>query len=47
MGFIEEFKRAYAGDDTQHYEVVGKQVHAPTAGERTSIPAVPFSTRPA
>src|SRR3954468_15240252 len=20
MGFIEEFKRAYAGDDTQHYE---------------------------
>ncbi len=26
MGFIEEFKRAYAGDETQHYSVAGKQV---------------------
>ena len=25
MGFIDEFRRAYAGDDTQHYEVGGKQ----------------------
>ena len=26
MGFIDEFKRAYAGDETQHYSVAGKQV---------------------
>jgi hypothetical protein len=32
MGFIEEFKRAYAGDDTQHYEVAGKQVQCPHCG---------------
>jgi predicted nucleic-acid-binding Zn-ribbon protein len=32
MGFIEEFKRAYTGDDTQHYEVAGKQVQCPHCG---------------
>lgn len=32
MGFIEEFKRAYAGDGTQHYELAGKQVHCPHCG---------------
>lgn len=26
MGLFEEFKRAYAGDDTRHYSVGGKQV---------------------
>ena len=29
MGFLEEFKRAYVGDDTQHYQVVGKEVRCP------------------
>jgi predicted nucleic-acid-binding Zn-ribbon protein len=32
MGFIDEFKRAYAGDDTQHYEVGGKRVQCPHCG---------------
>jgi hypothetical protein len=26
VGFIEEFKRAYAGDETHHYSVDGTQV---------------------
>lgn len=26
MGFIEEFKHAYAGDETHHYHVARKQV---------------------
>ena len=29
MGFLEEFKRAYVGDDTQHYQVAGKEVRCP------------------
>jgi hypothetical protein len=33
MGFIEEFKRAYAGDDTQHYHVAGKKVVCPHCRE--------------
>ena len=33
MGFIEEFKRAYAGDETQHYEVAGKEVRCHHGGE--------------
>jgi hypothetical protein len=32
VGFIEEFKRAYAGDETQHYSVAGKQVTCPHCG---------------
>lgn len=32
MGFIEEFKRAYAGDETQHYSVAGKQVKCTHCG---------------
>lgn len=32
MGFIEEFKRAYAGDQTQHYSVAGIQVRCPHCG---------------
>src|SRR6186997_3190256 len=32
MGFIEEFKRAYSGDDTQHFQVAGKQVQCPHCG---------------
>jgi len=32
MGFMEEFKRAYAGDDTQHYKIGDKQVVCPHCG---------------
>ena len=34
MGFIEEFKRAYAGDDTQRYRVAGKEVRCPHCEEK-------------
>lgn len=33
MGFIKEFKRAYAGDDSQRYQVAGKKVACPHCGE--------------
>jgi predicted nucleic-acid-binding Zn-ribbon protein len=32
IGFLEEFKRAYVGDDTQHYQVAGKEVRCPHCG---------------
>ena len=32
MGFVEEFKRGYAGDDTQHYQVAGRDVRCPHCG---------------
>lgn len=32
MGFIEEFKRGYAGDETRHYSVAGMQVGCPHCG---------------
>lgn len=32
MGFIDDFKRAYAGDDTQHYQVAGRQVKCAHCG---------------
>ena len=32
MGFLEQFKRAYVGDDTQHYQVAGKEVRCPHCG---------------
>jgi hypothetical protein len=32
VGFIEEFKRAYAGDETQHYSVAGTRVRCSHCG---------------
>ena len=32
MGFIDEFKRAYTGDETRRYRVAGTQVRCPHCG---------------